>query len=645
MHHAHPERERHILADTGTVTDVHLTNQPLHTTLQVTLITAGVANGLQFAPDVLRAATNLFENVPVFLDHAAGVDLTRPGGRSVRDLAGIIERPTWSDTDQAITATLKLSTTHDWITDLINEFAPYPSLFGLSADLWLRRQDGSKRPSPVLAIDSVNSVDIVIRPAAGGRFVTTPTPDPTTEPNTMSQPTTPDTTAERAQLATTERAQTAAADPNNPPQQTANDAPTVPLETAITLALDAADLPTELRNLLSTQHYDTLDEARSAIDNVRAAWANATAHATVRNLGQPLHMRDPRDRIELAAERLFGVGDTADHRAAPRLTGIRELYDTLTGDWDRTGMFYPDRATFAAATTSTMAEVTRNVLNKVLLKAYESRPKWWQPIATEVDLPNLTPPRWIGLGGIVDLSTVTEGNAYTELTWDDTSETSAWVKAGNYIGITLEMIDRDDVQAIAALPRKLGHAAYRTLSTAVAALFTANAGLGPTLSDGEKLFDDLAHGNLGSTALTAEAWQATVQAMFKQSEYHSNKRLGIRPSFVLVPIELENTAVNLFTTTLEPGRAGNTRAIDQLTHSVITVPEWTDTTDWAAAAHPADLETVMIGYRYGRTPELWIAADPLTGSMFTNDEMRIKVRFVTTVGIGDYRGLYKHNVA
>jgi len=83
--------------------------------------------------------------------------------------------------------------------------------------------------------------------------------------------------------------------------------------------------------------------------------------------------------------------------------------------------------------------------------------------------------------------------------------------------------------------------------------------------------------------------------MYRQTEYHSGKTQGIRPSFCLVPIELERTAVNLFTTTLEPGLAGNTRAIEQVTHSVIAVPEWTDTDNWAAAAHPNDLPGVVIG--------------------------------------------------
>ena len=79
--------------------------------------------------------------------------------------------------------------------------------------------------------------------------------------------------------------------------------------------------------------------------------------------------------------------------------------------------------------------------------------------------------------------------------------------------------------------------------------------------------------------------------------------------------------------------------------SVLVVPEWTDATDWAAAADPAELEGVCIGYRFGRTPELFVADGETSGAMFTNDEMRIKVRFIYALGIGDYRALYKHNVA
>ena len=78
---------------------------------------------------------------------------------------------------------------------------------------------------------------------------------------------------------------------------------------------------------------------------------------------------------------------------------------------------------------------------------------------------------------------------------------------------------------------------------------------------------------------------------------------------------------------------------------MIAVPEWTDSNNWAACASPLDLPGVCVGYRFGRAPEMFVADSDVVGSMFTNDEMRIKVRFFYAVGIGDYRALHKNNVA
>jgi hypothetical protein len=40
-----------------------------------------------------------------------------------------------------------------------------------------------------------------------------------------------------------------------------------------------------------------------------------------------------------------------------------------------------------------------------------------------------------------------------------------------------------------------------------------------------------------------------------------------------------------------------------------------------------------------------VADADTSGAMFTNDELRVKCRFVFAVGVGDYRALYKANVA
>jgi hypothetical protein len=55
--------------------------------------------------------------------------------------------------------------------------------------------------------------------------------------------------------------------------------------------------------------------------------------------------------------------------------------------------------------------------------------------------------------------------------------------------------------------------------------------------------------------------------------------------------------------------------------------------------------TIGIGYRYGRSPEIFSVASPTAGLMFSNDTMPVKVRFFFAVGPIDYRGMYKHNVA
>lgn len=616
------------------------------TAWQVVIIQEGEANGLYFPFAALAEAAPRFEGAPVFVDHASPADRARPGGRSVRDLVGRITAPTAEAQGRRVVARLALARQARWLCETIRSLAAYPQLLGLSADLWVRARP-SAGIKTVTAIDAVNSVDIVVNPAAGGRFLV-PIPQTLAKEDTLSM--TDDQTRTRVQTALNAAPTPQSPSPAPPAQEAAafevsNGEMALLRRELINVRLAASKLPEPLKDTaraLAEAAPDT-GKALEAIGALERQWADAVAPSAIRGVGQVLSMRTGLERIELAFERLMGLPETAAHREVERLSGIRELYDRLTGDWERRGLFHPERVTLANATTTTMAQVVANVLNKVMLRAYEAR-QWWKPIVHEEDFPTMQDVRWITIGGFSDLDTVTEGNAYTEKTWDDSAETSAFVKKGNYIGITLEMIDRDDVAAVRAIPRRLGAAANRSLSATIAALFTANGGVGPTLSDAKALFHT-DHGNLGTSALDANSWRAAVQAMFKQGEFHSGKRLGVRPSFCLVPIELEHTAVSLFTTTLEPGLAGNTRAIEEANHSVITVPEWTDANDWAAVADPNDLEGICIGYRFARGPEIFVADSPLGGAMFTNDELRVKVRFVYAVGIGDYRALYKANVS
>src|SRR5262245_888274 len=131
---------------------------------------------------------------------------------------------------------------------------------------------------------------------------------------------------------------------------------------------------------------------------------------------------------------------------------------------------------------------------------------------------------WVIFGTVGDLPTVAEGAEYTELKIGDSPETTSFTKYGGYVGITLEAIDRDNTRKLKMAPRELANAGMRKSSSLVAAIFTSNSAVGPTLADTGALFNSTAvttaggHANLLTTALgtTYAAWETVAAAVYNQ---------------------------------------------------------------------------------------------------------------------------------
>ena len=599
----------------------------------VTAITAGAANGLEYPSDVLRASLDagLWERVTVFINHPDALESTRAGGRDLERLAGVFHSPAWrDDTLQRKEAHLSQEQGKGGIVGRLHTVGPRGPLLaalarevladqeaglptrdiGLSADLIIERQ-GSR----VVAIRRVLALDAVFMPARGGAF---------------------------------ERALNAVQNQNkgeiavNENETNVSPHPTLPRFTGE--GREGARVAE-----VSQEGAEVTRPWEADIASLRQDLARLAERTVIRGAGEARLQvgPSPTEQIELALERWWGLPVPDSASAIPRLRSFRDFYILTTGDAEMRGAFVPERVQLANATTTTMAELTRNVLNKAIAYRWETLGRagylWWEKICHHEDFETLQQVSWVSVGGFADLPDVAEGAAYQELTWDDARETADWAKMGGYIGLTLEMIDRDQSQRIRAIPTALATAALRTLSSKVSSIFTANGGAGPTLSDSIALFH-ASHGNLGSAALDSTAWEAAIAAMFKQTEVNSAKRLGIRPRFLLVPIELEKTALQLVGSDVEPASNAFYSNVRAGTASVLVPPEWTDANDWAAAADPEVLSGIGIGYRFGRLPEVFIADGELMGSMFTNDEMRLKVRFLVAVGVINYRALYKANV-
>ncbi len=361
----------------------------------------------------------------------------------------------------------------------------------------------------------------------------------------------------------------------------------------------------------------------------------------------------------------------ADTPAIPKPVRLSEWFYDLMGGYDAAldGVMRNKRLMEAAVTTSSMSSIVKNTVNLMVAADYSKRLRWWEPIVRQEDVDTLDDSTLVRVYGIGGLNVMNEGDAYTELSWSDEEETGAFVKRGGYIGVTLETFLRDKINVLRTIPIRLSNAWYNTVSELVSGVFTVNSAAGPVLSDTGALFNATAvtttggHANLLTGALSYSSYIAAKLAMRKQTDQPLGvgKRLNIMPRYVLVPADIENTGLEIRNSELVPAQSGGATASGQFQTAntvrnefdVIPVPEWTDADNWALVADPATFPAIyLIWLRGRRTPEIFTANDERGGAMFTNDEIRYKVRmFITRFSstydcapVGDFRPLHKSNV-
>lgn len=637
---------------------------------------AGELSDIEIEAQALQEAVvlGLFEGRAVFIDHAAPLEAP-----SLRNLVGVTELAVYDTREQAVHGRLRLYETPDGkamqalLTRLLDDGQagrPVPDV-GLSLTFYPRWGKGDPHSNlrRVVGIRQIESVDLVFQPAADGRVLETLSQQKGTHMSAEeSIPLTSSYVMEEATASAkpVDSASGQDAQPDLPPQNMEHWSQALSASAAAFMIANSG-LPEAARQKLLAQSYRTPSEVVEAIEKERAYLASLSQEAVIQIGNTPPRQAQITvgasglERLEQALEALIrGVRPPSEVQP---LSGIRELYNLLSGDYEMTGVFQPQRVYLANVNSSTMANLVANVMNKVLAQEFSEYPQWWQPFVTQMDFNSLQDIRWITLGGVGELPTVPEGAAYTELNWGDKYETASFVKKGGYLGITIEAIDKDDTNRLRAAPRALAQAAWLTVGKAISNIFTANNGGGPTLSDGLPLFH-ASHGNLGSTALSYSSWVAARNAMRKQSEVGSGERLGFltAPRFLLVPPDLEVTALQILASShdysytlangLGPGpinvfSEGETAdlRLRSARERVVVVDLWSDANDWAAVADPRLYPSIGLGYRYGRAPEIYSVSSPTAGLMFSNDVMPIKVRFFFAVGPVDYRGLYKANVA
>ncbi len=657
---------------------------------EIVCISVGQGNGWNFSADVLKNSVPLWNAIESFVDHMGWLE----DHHSIRDLCGVVHSAEWDETQQGVRAKLRaIGPSGPLLIELgrevLNDHTAQPRI-GFSADIGFTASGHD-----VKQILRVFTLDLVFDPARGGAFlrainhVLHPLPagagahyaaasgqpersiimadeQQTPAPATPQAAPNPDVEAVRTLLQVHQQQQQIAAE-----AEAARQVRVQMCAYLLDAGLAGSKLPEAVTKRIKTQFVNRVfepTELNQAIEDARTMVSELTGGLSVAGMTHARQMFNSDDQIQAAVDDLLNAprDEATKNLKVHRLTGIRELYLGMTGDYDYHGGFYRERVRFA--TTADFTGLVMNALNKIVVNQWDLLGRagydWWMPITAKEHFTSLNSITGTLVGTVGQLPVITEGGEYGPLEIGDSPETASFVKYGGYIPLTLELIDRDETRKLAAYPRELANSALRRLSGLVAAIFTANSGIGPTMADTGALFNNTAvttaggHANLLTTALGTDftAWNAVAAAMFKQpllikqatGYYGTGPRQAIKPKFCLVPIELGAQADSLFI----PRFASPIDTIQSAGgetyggHVVpVVVPEWTDATDWAAVADPVVAPAIYVGDRFGLLPEIFIAGDELSPAVFMNDEHRLKIRHFLAVWVNDFRPLHKENVS
>ncbi|MGG8285596.1 ClpP-like prohead protease/major capsid protein fusion protein [Klebsiella sp. 141162] len=282
--------------------------------------------------------------------------------------------------------------------------------------------------------------------------------------------------------------------------------------------------------------------------------------------------------------------------------------------------------------SSDFGNILMDVAHKAALMGWDEASETFDQWTRKGTLTDFKTAHRSGLDSFPTLRKVRAGAEYKYVTLKDRGEPIALATYGELFSIDRQTIINDDMDMLTRIPMAMGGAARATVGDLVWAVLTSN----PKMSDGKPLFH-ADHGNLVSSDLSIEGLDAGRQAMLLQKS--GERRLNIRPAFMLTPVAIESRANQLIKSASVPGVDANSGINNPIQNFVTVLSEArlddsSPTDYYLAAAQGRD--TIEVAYLDGiDTPYL----EQQQG--FTVDGAAFKVRIDAGVAPLDWRGLVK----
>lgn len=282
--------------------------------------------------------------------------------------------------------------------------------------------------------------------------------------------------------------------------------------------------------------------------------------------------------------------------------------------------------------SSDFGNILMDVAHKAALLGWDEASETFEQWTRKGTLTDFKTAHRVGLESLASLRKVRAGAEYKYVTIKDRGEPIALATYGELFSIDRQTIINDDLDMLTRIPQAMGLAARATVGDLVWAVLTSN----PKMSDGKPLFH-ADHGNLVAADLCIEGLDTARKAMLLQKS--GDRRLNIRPAYMLTPVAIESRANQLIKSASVPGADANSGIVNPIQNFVTVASEArlddsSPTDFYLTAAQGRD--TIEVAYLDGiDTPYL----EQQQG--FTVDGAAFKVRIDAGVAPLDWRGLVK----
>jgi len=382
---------------------------------------------------------------------------------------------------------------------------------------------------------------------------------------------------------------------------------------------------------------DTLNEAVQDAIMLRAGvktFAKFDDAGIVLSANNKVETRKPHDRarefrghslIEMGRRYLISLG----YREADRLNRT-ELASLLMS---RSKLQSVLSGVYLAQSTGDFPSILSDTMGKRLRQEYQMAPHIWDRFTRTVTAPDFKDIKPMQLSEVSNLDVIPEGDDYKFKSLSDGKESYALQTLGTGLKLTRQAMINDDLNAFDKIPQRMGIAAMRAVESAVINILILNE----ALSDSNALFGS-AHANITTGSLSVSSLGAGKALMRKQTSLGSNDPLDLEAAFLIVPSDLETTAMQLIGSPVDPSLSNATPNPHQNKMEVLQTARLSanSTTQWYLSASPAAVDTIEVAFLEGEETPVVEEEDE-----FNSDARKMKVRHTFKAKAIDHRGLVR----